>query len=59
MANEALNSQYDGDSFATEGGDCGPIDCNDSSAAVYPGANEICGDQIDQNCDGVEICWAS
>ncbi len=29
-------------------------DCNDASAAVYPGAPETCGDGIDSNCDGVD-----
>ena len=27
-------------------------DCNDNNAAVYPGAEDICGDGIDQDCDG-------
>ena len=27
-------------------------DCNDGDAAVNPGVDEICGDDIDNNCDG-------
>ncbi len=29
------------------------VDCNDRNAQIFPGAPEICGDNIDQNCDGV------
>jgi len=27
-------------------------DCNDSNATIYPGAAEVCGDTIDNNCNG-------
>jgi hypothetical protein len=43
----------DNDGFAVEGGDCGPVDCNDSNAAIKPGATENCSDNIDNNCNGL------
>lgn len=29
------------------------FDCNDRNASIFPGAEEICGDGVDQNCDGI------
>ncbi len=29
-------------------------DCDDTRASVYPGAPEVCGDGIDQDCDGAD-----
>ncbi len=47
----------DGDGYPPVMATCG-TDCDDSNADVYPGANEIVGDQIDQSCDGNETCYA-
>lgn len=35
---------------------CGS-DCDDARADVFPGSSEIVGDEVDQNCDGGEVCF--
>ncbi|HHO52933.1 MAG TPA: hypothetical protein ENK18_19170 [Deltaproteobacteria bacterium] len=29
-------------------------DCDDNDAGVFPGANEVCNDHVDDDCDGLE-----
>ena len=43
---------------AAEAGATDPIgDCDDSQASIHPGASEIIGDGIDQDCSGGELCY--
>ncbi len=43
------DADYDG--YSTQGGACGAVDCNDTNAAVHPGAVEIPGNGIDDDCN--------
>ncbi len=44
------NEDMDGDGFTGNDGDC-----DDTNADIYPGADEKCGDEIDQDCDGIDL----
>ena len=35
----------------------GGTDCNDMDEDIYLGAPEVCGDGVDQDCDGGEDCY--
>jgi hypothetical protein len=43
----------DGDGYPYEGGPCGTQDCDDTNPDVHPGAMEVCGNGIDDDCDGL------
>ena len=43
----------DGDGYTKNQGDC-----HDWNNTIYPGAEEICGDGIDQDCDGSDLACA-
>jgi len=49
----------DSDGYYAESG-CGTeVDCNDNDNSIYPGATEICGDGIDQDCSGNDLACGS
>ena len=50
ISQSASSTDADGDGYTI-----GQGDCDDGNAAVNPGATEICGDGIDQDCDGQDL----
>ena len=51
-----MRDGYGDDSPAT--GVTAGTDCNDAERPFSPGATELTGDEVDQDCDGTEICYA-
>ena len=52
--NSIGNADNDGDGYSSNQGDC-----NDSDAAANPSSSEICGDGIDQDCNGRDLNCAA
>ncbi len=46
VVNLSYSVDVDGDGYVA------PADCDDNVAAINPGATEVCGDGIDNDCDG-------
>lgn len=45
-----INTDIDGDGFAAV--EAGGLDCNDEDPLINPDAEEVCGDGVDNNCNG-------
>ena len=60
VINQGSCTDEDEDTYAVEGGGCGPVDCDDTDPDIHPGAGEgppgdpTCSDGQDNNCNGLQ-----
>ena len=54
----ALPTCADGDGDGYTLRDCGGSDCDDADRLVHPGANEVAGNNVDEDCDGFAAALA-
>ncbi len=60
VIDDGLTFDADGDGYTSTGSCTGTKnDCNDAVASIHPGANDICGNGIDENCDGRDAACPS
>jgi len=54
LISEVYCNDLDGDSFYDESSlSCSGTDCNDGNQLINPNSIEICGNLVDENCDGI------
>ncbi len=53
-----IDEDGDGVYLVIDGDTCTAYDCNDADEHIFPGAEDACGDNIDNDCDGIvdECC---
>lgn len=56
QSDEGLTVDGDQDGFTTPSSCTGSKnDCNDANRTIHPGAGEVCGDSVDQDCNGQDL----
>jgi hypothetical protein len=57
VGGKSVANDVDGDGCKDAGESLLATDCNDNDKSIGPTSKEVIGDGVDQDCDGVDICW--